>query len=195
MRILQHPYHLALGRLPLPSLLDHLLVKRGDLLAQLLYHPLAVLLALHDLLVDLLLQSADTIPHLAVVVLLSVLSHLFLLRQVEPDGVQALLHRLGELRLGLPAVLPLYIEVNLYVVLCQLHLLRLLLLQELAGLRLSLDPREHRGQAVLKGLDVLLVLGEQLGDLMLCLLDALLILGFLGVGCRVPLLVVQGDRP
>ena len=195
MRILQHPYHLALGRLPLPPLLNHLLVKRGDLLAQLLYHALAVFLALHDLLVDLLLESAYALPHLAIIVLLGVLPHLLLFREIEPDGVQTLLHGLGELRLRLPPVLPLYVQVNLYVVLCQLHLLRLLLLEQLAGLRLRVDPREHPGQSVLKGLDVLLVSGEQLGDPVLCLLDPLLIVGFLGVGRRVPLLVVQGERP
>ena len=92
-------------------------------------------------------------------------------------------------------MLPLYVQVNLNVVICELHLLRLLLVEELTGLRLRLDPREHRGQAVLEGLDVLLILREQLCDPMLCLFDALLIMGFLGVGRRVPLLVVQGDRP
>jgi hypothetical protein len=92
-------------------------------------------------------------------------------------------------------VLPLHVQVNLDVVLCQLHLLRLLLLQELAGLGLRVDTREHPGQAVLEGLDLGLVSGEQMGDPLLCLLDPLLIVGFLGVGHRIPLLVVQGERP
>ena len=94
-------------------------------------------------------------------------------------------------------MLSLDVEVDHDVVLCELHLLRLLLIQELTGLGLGLDPRHHRGQAVLQGFEVLLVFGEELSDPLLCVFDALLVLGLFGIESRVlvVLLVIQVDRP
>ena len=94
-------------------------------------------------------------------------------------------------------MLPLDVEVDHDVVLCELHLLRLLLIKELTGLGLRLDPRHHRGQAVLQGFEVLLILGEELSDPLLCMLDALLVLGLFGIESRVlvVLLVIQVDSP
>ena len=94
-------------------------------------------------------------------------------------------------------MLPLDVEVDHDVVLCELHLLRLLLIQELTSLGLGLDPRHHRSQAVLQGFDVLLILGEQLSDPLLGMFNALLVLGLFGIESRVlvVLLVIKVDRP
>ena len=57
-------------------------------------------------------------------------------------------------------MLPLDVKVDHDVVLCELHLFRLLLIKEFSGLGLRLDSRHHCGQAVLQGFDVLLIFGE-----------------------------------
>lgn len=65
------------------------------------------------------------------------------------------------------------------------------------GLGLGLDPGHHRGQAVLQEFEVLLILEEELSDSLLCMFDALLVLGFFGIESRVVvvLLVIEVDRP